>query len=266
MKKFIKTTVLSFTLLGANLAHSQTTVYADTVLAVSSEYNLSTSLCTNGNSACRILGLPDVYPLCQDEANAWAFSNTNTGVREWIEVGYFTQLYVDTVRIYETNHSGIIDTVYLRDAQTGLWNTVYTNTANLIGTCNVLDIIIPTSSYKVDAVRFATGTYSSASTGFFWPEYDAIALIGTPVGSTSIQENRTNNPTVFPNPTNGQITVKTEGKGTTTFTVFDVLGNVVFSQKLSQETENISLNIPSGIYVSVIEMNGETTKNKLIIQ
>ena len=260
MKKFIKTTVLSFTLLGANLAHSQTTVYADTVLAVSSEYNLSTSLCTNGNSACRILGTPDVYPNCGDLSNAWAFSNT-AGSREWIEVGYLTQLYVDTVRIYETNHSGIIDTVYLRDAQTGLWNTVYTTTANEIATCNVLDIIIPTTSYKVDAVRFATGNYTT----YPWFEYDAIALIGSTTG-VGINEQEVSKASVFPNPTNGQITVKTEGKGTTIFTVFDVLGNVVFSQKLSQETENISLNIPSGIYVSVIEMNGEKIINKLIIQ
>ena len=259
MKKFIKTTVLSFTLLGANLAHSQTTVYADTVLTVSSEYGISDATCSNSWSACRILGAPDVYPACGDLVGSWTFPCGTS--RQWIEISYSTQLYVDTVRIYETNHSGAIDTVYLRDVSTGNWNTIYAAPNNPNFSCNIFDIIIPTTSYKVDAVRIAIADYSL---GWCYPEFDAVALIGSV--TTGINEQEVSKIAVFPTPTNGQITVKTEGKGTTIFTVFDVFGNVVFSQKLSQETENISLNIPSGIYVSVIENDGKPIINKLIIQ
>lgn len=260
MKKIIKTIVLSFVLLGVNFVNAQTTVYADTVLAVSNEYDISNASCTNGWAACRILGAPDVYPSCGDSPNAWTYPCSQQ--REWIEIGFSTQLYVDTVRIFETYTSGAIDTVYLRDAQTGFWNTVYASPSTVgLTSCNVKEIFMATTSYKVDAIRLALDIY----TGHCFPEIDAIALIGSTTG-VGINEQEVSKTAVFPNPTNGQITVKTEGKGTTTFTVFDVLGNVVFSQKLSQETENISLNIPSGVYVSVIEMNGEKIINKLIIQ
>ncbi|OFY83120.1 MAG: hypothetical protein A3F72_11705 [Bacteroidetes bacterium RIFCSPLOWO2_12_FULL_35_15] len=261
MKKSTKSALLLFALLVANLANSQTTVYADTVLGVSSEYSLTIVNCTNANSACKILGAPDVYPNCGDITNAWTFSNT-LGSREWIQVGYSTQMYVDTIRIYETNHSGTIDTVYLRDVQTGLWNTIYSTTVNVVSGCNVLDIVIPTTTYKVDAVRLAIGDY----TGFYWPEYDAVALIGSAVSTVGVDEYKLKNTTIFPNPSNGDITVNTDRTGTSTLSIYDVLGNKVFSKTLSQQSENLSLNLPSGIYFSVIEKNGKNEIEKLVLQ
>lgn len=260
MKKFIKTTVLSFTLLGAHFVNAQTTIYADAVLAVSNEYAVSDVSCTNGWAACRILGAPDVYPICGDHVNAWTYPCSQQ--REWIEIGFSTPLYVDTVRIYETYTSGAIDTVYLRDAQTGLWNTVYASPSTVgLTLCVVKDIFMATTSYKVDAVRLALDIY----TAHCFPEIDAVALIGSAFG-VGITEKNTSKTSIFPNPSNGKITVKTEGKGASIFTVFDVLGNNVFSKQLLHETDDVELNIPSGIYVSVIENNGEKITNKLIIQ
>lgn len=259
MKKLIKSVILLFTLAGTNFAKSQTTIYADTVLGVSSEYSLSNATCSSGWSACRILGVPDAYPNCSDNVGAWTFGNSNT--RQWIEIGYSTHLYVDTIRIYETYNSGAIDTVYLRDAQTGNWNTVYTTTANPVTGCKVLDIVIPETSYKVDALRLAI--YFNGSN---WFEYDAIALTGSTVSSVGIAGHQIKNTTVFPTPSTGNITVNTDGTGTSTIYIYDVLGEVVYSKKLSQQSENISLNLPSGIYFSVIEKNGKTDIEKLIIR
>lgn len=259
MKKFIKSALFFVALLGSNFANSQTTAYADTILAVSQEFNFSDATCSYPWAACHILGAPDVYPSCGDIAGAWTFLCGTS--RQWIEIGYSTQLHVDTVRIYETNHSGAIDTVYLRNASTGSWNTIYAAPSIPFYACNVFDIIIPTTAYKVDAVRIAIADFSL---GWCYPEYDAVALIGSVV-SVRITDHQLKNSNIFPNPSNGQITVKTGEIGTSILTVFDVLGNVVFSKIISQ-TENISLNLPSGIYFLATEKNGKKEIEKLVIQ
>ena len=202
MKIFQKSILFLFALLSANFAYSQTIVYANTVLAVSNEYATSDASCSNGWAACRILGAPDAYPACGDNANAWAYPCSQQ--REWIEVGFSTQLYVDTVRIYETYTSGAIDTVYLRNAQTGFWNTVYASPSTVgLTSCNVKNIFMATTSYKVDAVRMALNIY----TGYCFPEIDAVALIGSSGSATGLNENSTTNTAIFPNPTTGNITV-----------------------------------------------------------
>jgi len=259
MKKITKI-LLCVASLGANFAYSQNTIYADTVLSVSSEY----SVCPNNWSSCKIIGAPDVYPNCGDLPGSWSFSAANNTTtphpREWIEIGYNTQYYVDSINVYQTNYSGLIDTIYFRDAQTGTWNIVFSDTAIFNNNCDVFRLGMPTTLYKVDAVRLAiSGNYTS-----LYPEFDAVALIGGV--TTAINEQEANKTVIFPNPSNGQLTIKTEGKGTSAFTIFDVFGNVVLSQKLSQETENISVNIPAGVYFSVIENKGEKITNKLIIQ
>lgn len=260
MKKIIKSALLLFTLLGTNFAHSQTTVYADTVLAVSSEYLPSDASCSNSWAACKILGTPDVYPNCGDLAGAWTFTCGTS--RQWIEIGYSTHLYVDTVRIYETNHSGAIDTVYLRNAATGSWNTIYTAPSIPNFSCTIFNVIIPRTAYKVDAVRIAIADFSL---GWCYPEYDAVALIGSAV-SVGITDHQLKNSNIFPNPSNGQITVKTGEIGTSILTVFDVLGNAVFSKTLLQQTENISLNLPAGIYFAESILNNKKEIMKVIIQ
>lgn len=258
MKKFIKPALFIFALLSADFAKSQTTVYADTVLAVSAEYGISDASCSNSWAACRILGAPDVYPNCGDITGAWTFPCGTS--RQWIEIGFSTQLYVDTVRIYETNHSGAIDTVYLRDASTGSWNTIYAAPNSPLYACNVFDITIPTTSYKVDAVRMAIADYSL---GWCYPEFDAVALIGSTLG-VGINEQNISKASIFPNPSTGDITVNTDGTGI--IYIYDVLGKIVFSKVLLQQTEYISLNLPSGIYFSAIEKNGKKEIEKLVIK
>ena len=173
MKKITKI-LLCLVSLGANFAYSQSTIYADTVLGVSSEW----SVCPNNWSSCKILGAPDVYPNCGDLPGSWSFSwvnNTTTPhPREWIEIGYNTHYYVDSINVYQTNHSGLIDTIYFRDALTGTWNIVFSDTAIFNNNCDVFRLGMPTTLYMVDAVRLAmSGNYTS-----LWPEFDAVALIG----------------------------------------------------------------------------------------
>lgn len=259
MKTFTRSVLLLFILLESSLVHSQTTVYADTLIDVSNEWDSSNASCSNAWAACQILGAPDVYPICADNGGAWAFPCIH--VREWIEVGYSTALYVDTVRIYETNHSGEIDTIYLRDAQTGIWNMIYDTTALLLSGCNVLDVIIPTTSYKVDAVRLAIGDYP----GNCFPEYDAVALIGSTGLTTVIDENKIKNVTIFPNPSrNGKFQVQSLILKIQNLEVYNIMGEKVL---LQQNINEIDLsNFQKGIYFTKIYAGAQIHIEKIVIE
>ena len=134
--------------------------------------------------------------------------------------------------------------------------------SNFSGSGNVYTVDITPSSAGTVTVDITGGICFDNATN---PNAVAtpFSIVYQTTGITTTQDN--NQITIFPNPSNGKITVKTEGKGVSTFTVFDVLGNTVFSKQLLYETEDISLNIPSGIYVSVIENTGKSVINKLII-
>ena len=257
MKPFIKSALLLAIFLKSSFTHSQTTTaYADAVLSVTSEY----AACPGNWSSCQILGAPNVYPICADHGNAWAFDFNS---RQSIVIGYSTQLYVDTVRIYETNNSGLIDTLYLRNAQTGNWNTIYTATANALASCNILDIAISETSYKVDAVRLAISSTSIV----LWPEYDAVALIGSPVSTTGIGEQKTDPVSIFPNPSSGNFTlIFSKQHNPYTISIYDMSGRLCYSQNgIIGEVSQLQTGLQPGIYS--VEISNETTKiqNKIIV-
>ncbi len=236
MKKII-TLICAFVIVQSIKA--QTTVYADSVLAFSSEYNTSTW------SAQQIKGSPSVYPNCADVAGAWAFALSNQ--REWIDVFYNTPINVDSVYVYETNNSGTIDTLYLRNAQTQTWNIVYTATATPIASCNILKVGLPTtSSYLVDAVRITIADGYSPSVTY--PEFDAIALVGTPaVGIKTHTSDKIVN--VFPNPCSTSFLLNTKGRLNENIYVVDLLGNIVLKKTIRKEVEIISTEkLVNGMY------------------
>ena len=260
MKNFIKPIALFFTIVVANFVQAQTTAYADTVFAVSSEYYPSNAACSNGFAACRILGAPDVYPGCGDAENAWAF-NCGTS-RQWIEIGYNTQLYVDTLRIYETNHSGAIDTVYLRNAITGNWNSIYAAPCIPNYSCNIFDIPVPTTSYKVDAVRLAIADFSL---GWCFPEYDAVALIGNPTLSSI---NKTDSDDLIINYLDdGSIHLKNSNNGSIKeVALTELTGRQIKHYTVNNNSLTINTNqINPGIYILNIKLDNNASINKKVL-
>lgn len=158
--------------------------YASAVIAFSSEYAAAPA----GFSSTQVLGSPDVYPNCGDSPNAWA-STSADGQREFLVLGYSTPQPVNTIRIYQTVAPGAIDTVYLREAGTGTWHTVYTATAAAPvpgNTCPgqnylLLEITIPTTTYNVDAIRIAL---NSPAVGYY-NELDAVGIANFDLMPTS---------------------------------------------------------------------------------
>jgi hypothetical protein len=139
--------------------------YASSVIAYSSQYN------TTDYSASQILGSPDRYPQCSGN-NVWSASSED-GSRQFIVVGFATPQPVNTVRVYQTRGSGGVDTVYIRNAANGNWQTIYTATAAATNCAEaLLEIKIPTTAYNVDAVRIAVNNPAVPE----WQEFDAVGI------------------------------------------------------------------------------------------
>ena len=256
MKKIKRFIAVLFIIVQSGIANSQTTIYADTVMGFSSEYSGTIW------SAAQILGIPNAYPNCGDIPTAWTFYSHP---REWIEIGYLTHLYVDTIKIYETNHSGAIDTVYLRDAGTGNWNTIYSSTTDLVDSCRILEIVIPTTTYKVDAIRIAIGDY--IATGLYYPEYDAVALIGS---TTLSSINKTvSDSFVISNLNDGSIFINSKNTNELIKNIYlsDVMGRQIGSYNVNNNSYNINTsNYKTGIYfINIILENGKVLNHKVFI-
>ena len=154
-------------------AGSQTLIssqYASSVIAYSTQYS-STSY-----GAIQALGKPNVYPYCGDNPLAWE-SATQNGGREFLVLGYSTLQPVNTVKIFQGVSPGAIDTVYLRNASSGDWNTIYVATAVSNIQCPgfekmMLEIQILTTTYNVDAIRIALNSPAVA----YYNSIDAVSI------------------------------------------------------------------------------------------
>ena len=145
-------------------AYSQTQ-YASSVIDFSSEYDLTDF------SANQALGAPNVN-ICDDNTASWA-SVDGDNQREFLVLGYAAPQQVNRIQIFQNFNPGAIDTVYLRNASTGVWTTVFSTTAIANATCPVtLTINIAATTYQVDAVRIALN--SPAVLG--WNEIDAVGI------------------------------------------------------------------------------------------
>lgn len=159
--------------------------YADDTLIryATSVINFSSQWSPDDWAATKILGEPDVYPAHYDSINAWAPLTPN-GPREWIEIGFDNPLPVSEILIYETLRPGTVDTVYIKNPETGLWEMVWQGTATPAPLeARILTVAFPTTSFPVSQVRIAMNTAAVA----YWNEIDAVGLV-TNYGSIPSQE------------------------------------------------------------------------------
>jgi hypothetical protein len=69
---------------------------------------------------------------------------------------------------------------------------------------------------------------------------------------------------IYPNPSNGHITIQTEYKKNTPFMIYDEKGKKVMAGKLNEDNTKISLNnLPKGIYF--IHIGGELMSRTIVI-
>jgi hypothetical protein len=129
-------------------------------------------------------------------------------------------------------------------AATYLWNTSATTTVIAV-------------SPTVNTNYTVTGTTNGCSNTF------TLAQAVSPCTGIQSLTNGTSLISIYPNPSNGMYTIETENA--TTINVVDVLGKVVYTQKLGEGKYNINLtNLNNGLYILKADSDGQIKTVRLI--
>ncbi|MBI3194931.1 MAG: T9SS type A sorting domain-containing protein [Ignavibacteriae bacterium] len=145
--------------------------YATSVIAYSSQYGSSVY------AATQALGAPDVYPSYGINGKSWA-SLTGDGQREYLVLSFDNPEPVTSVGIYETYRPGAVDTIYVKNPDTGLWEVVWKSAAGSKGdSARFFLANFTTTAFDVSEIRLAIN--SPAVSGF--NQIDAVVLSATPI-------------------------------------------------------------------------------------
>lgn len=127
-------------------------------------------------SAMQALGVPNVYPQYGDIDGAWTVADYGEQ-RDTLILGFDNNSPIDSIIIWETCGAGIIDTVYVKNPNTGAWVRVfgrkgqnYPSAADTMA--RILRIGFPMTGFPVNEVRIELAADSSTE----WPEIDAVAI------------------------------------------------------------------------------------------
>lgn len=140
--------------------------FASTVIAFSTEYDVYDW------GVIQTLGAPDVYPNYGDIEYAWAPAEMDEP-GEFLELGFDNPIPINFIDIYETYGPGSIDSVFVKNPGTGIFEPVYTAVPAYAGdTARMLHITFPMTSFSVSEIRITMDM--SAVTD--WNEIDAVAI------------------------------------------------------------------------------------------
>lgn len=144
-----------------------------------------------------------------------------------------------------------------KDASNGTTQIPFTNTSSINYTPNTDFTGTDTIQYKI--------TYTSDESLY------SIGTIIIYVGSTSIAEQKELSVSLYPNPSEGNITLNLDDNGfyMGTINVFDLSGRNVYSETVSfiGDQKNIDLsNLNKGPYLIQVDLNGNSLVKKLMIE
>lgn len=122
--------------------------YADSVIAYSSQYS------SYQYSAREALGSPNVFPAYNTDPNAWIPANESG--RESLVLHFSDADSINFVDVFETFNPGALDSVYLQDEGTGLFQLIWSGTAAPAPQASRKNrISFPLTPYKVSGVRLS---------------------------------------------------------------------------------------------------------------
>ena len=172
LRRFILLSILSCVWFGSSQAQIR---YVSSVNAFSTQYNSSGSW-----AASQLIGAPDVYPSYGDYGGAWAPS-TQDGRREYLELTFANPAPVQSIAIYETYNPGAVDTIYVKNPSTNLWQVVWSGTAaSASAQARIFVANFSLTSFNVSQVRLAIN--SPAVPG--WNEIDAVGISSTVISGS----------------------------------------------------------------------------------
>ena len=121
--------------------------------------------------AIQTLGEPDVYPNYGDLENAWSPSEHDE--QEFLELGFSHPIPINFIDIYETFGPDFVDSVFVKNPNTGLYETVYTASPQYNGdSAQILHITFPMTLFPVSEVMISMDMSAVAG----WNEVDAVSI------------------------------------------------------------------------------------------
>ncbi|CAC5409331.1 unnamed protein product [Mytilus coruscus] len=137
------------------------------VISYSSQYD-------SGNwAADSIIGKPRVYPKYGDIPGAWAQGQKDS--KQFIEVEFEQEIYIQKIEIYETYHAGAVKTISARKPNNNyevIWNTKSVTNMNC---SRIFSPDFKRLSFLCKILRINIDCTASKS----WVEIDAIKITGT---------------------------------------------------------------------------------------
>ena len=200
MKKCYLLLVTLFVLSSSVFAQTR---WADSVIAFSTEYTKDGDLW----NAFQALGFPNVFPAYGDIGLAWSpatedgiesvpgFQKVTSGsrhstkqknrkpllskaglapnLREFLELQFPDSLPIDFIAIYQNYNPGFVDTVYIKNPNSGDWDIVFTKSSEFSGAFSQV-LYIPINGgteYPVKQIRIAVDNSIPG-----WNEIDAVGI------------------------------------------------------------------------------------------
>ena len=165
-----------------------------------------------------------------------------------------TDTYIKKLDFNGTNNGALPKGTLIQASNGKLYGITSSGGINNKGVLFEYDPTTNTYTKKVDF----DGTNGSG------PFYTRLIEITT----TKINENKIfNNVLIYPNPTNGTVNVNLGNLQTVSLKVFDVTGNVIYSDSnVKTKLYQFNLNKPAGFYIIEITTNNQTQKFKLVVE
>ncbi len=146
-------------------------------------------------------------------------------------------------------------------------NVIYSGTYDFTGFATTAEAITAARLAMTDLANYTIRTNDIFGTSYV----NAVAAIPTELnlGSTlSNEEFLRNSFSVYPNPSNGNITIRNSGVALQNVTITDLNGRTVSTNEMNGVTTNVDLNLKltTGIYLMKLTSNDASTIKKIIIK
>lgn len=130
----------------------------------------------------------------------------------------------------------------------------------LIGQSDVVSITLNSIGLEEDHTYEASIMFITND-----PEAESVIIpISLHVGEVGVSESETQLASIYPNPAKSQVTL--EGENLSHVAIYNVAGQLVRVEKLSNMVNNIDMNVESGVYFfSIYDNNGNNSVQRVVI-
>ena len=118
----------------------------------------------------------------------------------------------------------------------------------------------------VSQPAWSSAIWYPAPTSTFYSNGNAFAIRMNMGANVGINENITNNVSIYPNPTSGILNISTNAKDLSEIIVKDIMGKVVLSQKFNSKIAINTENYAKGVYLIDVKNNLGTVSEKISVQ